>query len=594
MHIRLIAFLLIFTVTLPAQNLLLPLPQNFYTSFTKQNITWDWIGNFSYEYRPQTGVGIRLMEQFHSNLIAPDRNIHQWRDENRVGGFIYHHDNNLFNGVYFDSWFLRDRQTATVTQYGNHALGLKSSYFASDYFSLEPYIGYQKSENRNIIDYGWDTGLDAKLINYPVGNYYMDGRIQSDFDFYPARQNASNVFDVHIKTIFSPLASDSLAVNYSLNDQEYFAQNGVDLIHLQIESRSLNNFLYYSFAPNTRFELITQLSARNIDDDSPVISGIDVVPNQRDVLRIENHFNYRADYSRFNFLLGVHTFQETQDNQKVSTDSKSLQTSLVGNFSYRPLLSDQIDLRLNFVKFQYETPDSITNHDDRDEMRFIGQLNYLHNFSPLLTLNMEFYANFFHKMYIFREQSANNNWNRIYRLSAGVAYRYKELSNLVQTFVLANYTVYDFDAMFDETRSFVFRKYVVSDSLRIPLIKDFMLGFYGRLELEDRGTFFESDFTERLLESAENIYYDFYLQKKQLLRLTMDIGLSVYHRRGWRHYPEKYQDRDINKYSPYIRVIYPLNRNINFRGYFAMTRLEDLGREKNRYATGNLTLSYFF
>lgn len=594
MHIRLTVFLLILLAGLPAQNLLMPLPHNFNTSVSKQNITWDWTGDLTYEYRPDNGVGIRLMEQFHSNLIAPDRNIHQWRDENRIGGFVYHRNKNLFNGLYFDSWFLRDRQTSNVTQFGNHALGIKSSYYISEVLALEPYVGYQKSENRNIIDYGWDTGINARVTNYPMGNYYLDGRIQSDFDFYPARQNASNVFDVQIKTIFSPRASDSLAINYSLNDQEYFAQNGTDLIHLQIESRSLNNFLYYALAPNARFELITQLSARNIDDDSPVVSGIDDVPNQRDVMRIENRLNYRADYNRFNFLVGVHTFQETQDNQKVSTDSKALQTSLLANISYRPALSDQIDLKLSFVKFQYETPDSITNHDDRDEMRLIGQLNYMHRFSPLLLLNLEFYGNFFHKMYIFKEQSANNNWNRIYRLSAEVAYRYKNLSNLLQTYVLANYTVYDFDAFFEETRSFVFRKYVVSDSLRIPLIKDYMIGFYGRLELEDRGTFFESDFTQRVLESAENIYYDFYLQKRNVLRLTMDVGLSVYRRRGWRHYPEKYQDRDIHKYSPYIRVVYPLNRNINFRGYLALTQLDDSGREKNRYATGNLSLAYYF
>ena len=594
MRICLTMLLLSITNCVMAQNLLLPIPNQFQTSFTKQNITWDWYGNLSYQNDFDRGLGVRFADFFHSNLISPDQNIHQWRDENKMNGYIYHKYGDLYNGFYFDSWYLKDRQTLTTTNYANHAAGYKAHYLPLQYFSFAPYIGYQKSENRDIIDYGWDTGLDARLTGYPLGNYSTDARLQSDFDFYPARQNASNVMDVHIKTRFSAISSDSLAVNYSMNNQEYFAQNGLDLIHLEIENRSLHNFLYYASGINSRFEMVTMLASRNIHDDSPLVLGNDDVPNQRVVMRIENHFNYRADYSKFNLMMGVHTFQETQDNQKVSTDSKSLHTSLITNFLYRPDYGDEIDLRLSFIKFQYETPDSITNNDDRDEIRFIGQLNYLHRFSPLLLFNLEFYANFFHKMYIFEEQSANNNWNRIYRLGAGVSYNYNDFSNTVQTYVLANYTVYDFDRLFSETRSFVFRKYVLADSLRIPLINDFVLAFYGRLELEDRGTFFTADFTQRVLESGENIFYDVFLQKRQLLRFTMDLGLTVYRRRGWRHFPNKVQDREIYKFSPYIRVLYPFSRKINLRGYLALTRLEDRGWVKNDYATGNLTLLYYF
>ncbi len=595
MHKVLAILLIVLSTLAQAQFRSTPLINQIRTNFTKQHITWDWYNIITYEHEPQSGPGIRFIDVLQSNMIAPGGDVRQWRDENKLNAFLFFKTRDMHNGIYINSWTLSDHQTLNVTRFSNHAAGYQGEYRPDMHIKALPYFGYQRAENKAIIDYGWDTGIDLKLLKYSLSGYKTDISLNADYDFFPERQNAANMANIMIKKYFSPQTSDSLALNYSLSKQEYFAQNGYDIIRVDIEGKGLHNFLYYGLSPNSRFELITLLESRQIFDDSPIVlntSDQAVNANQRDVMRIENQIYYRYISHRFFAKFGLHTFQETQDNQNILTDSKALQTSLNTDIIYAPTISDDINIRLSYVKFQYETPDTITNNDDRDEIRVIGELDYDHRFSPLLSVNVNFYANFFHKIYIFEEQSANNNWNRIYRLGGAVRYRLNRFKNLLRTYILANYTVYDYDQLLDETRSFVFRKYVISDSLHLPLSHELAIGAYGRLELEDRGTFFEQNFTQRVVESNENIYYDVYLQKQNFLRMIIDVGVSVYLRRGWRHVPSKRLARDFSKTSPYIRVLYPFGRNMQFRAYFSFTNLADTGRQNSTFAQGNLLLAY--
>ena len=595
MHKSLAILFIFVSTSLQAQYLSIPLVNQVQSNFIKDHNSWNWYNILSFEIEPQYGPGIKLIEVLESKQGNMGKALSQWHAENKMNAYLFYKTGFMYNGFYINSWNLTDRQEINVIKFSNNAAGFQGNYRPDVHISIIPYLGYQRSENIAVIDYGWDTGIDLKLLKYSLSGYNTDVRLQSNYDFYPERRNVANSANIMINKYFTPLTSDSLALNYSLSKQEYFAQNGYDIIQVDIEHKGLHNFLLYGLSPSSRIEMITLLESRNIYDDSPIVlntSNQKVNANQRDVMHIDNRLNYRYISGNLFTKFGLRTFQETQDNQDILTDSKALHTSLNADFVYSPSIADDIYLKLSFVKFQYETPDTITNHDDRDEIRFIGEFDYSHSFSPLLFVNFNFYINFFHKMYIFEEQSANNSWTRIYRLGAAVRYKFRKFRNLLQTYVLANYTVYDYDELLDETRSFVFRKYVISDSLNIPIFREISLGFYGRLEFEDRGAFFAYNFTQRLVESNENIYYNIYLQKQNILRLTIDFGLSVYLRRGWRHIPEKRLARDFSKTSPYIRVFYPFSRNVQFHAYFSITNLADTGRQNSSFARGNLMLSY--
>jgi hypothetical protein len=204
------------------------------------------------------------------------------------------------------------------------------------------------------------------------------------------------------------------------------------------------------------------------------------------------------------------------------------------------------------------------------------------------------YINLFHKTYIFRQQSANNNWNRIYRIESSVYYRYNQFRNTLRTQILANYTAYDFDHLFERTRSFIFRRYSISDSLVVPIVKKVYGGVYVRLELEDRGNFFKDIFAQNISESSQILYYDFFLRKESFFNLNLELGLAVYQRKNWRHVAVELDTRNLRRISPYLRLTYPIGRSLQFSSQIAQNYLVDLGRQKTQYTYGKLDLNYLF
>jgi hypothetical protein len=330
------------------------------------------------------------------------------------------------------------------------------------------------------------------------------------------------------------------------------------------------------------------LSDRKISDNTPAN------PNIRKVFRFENHFGYRYFSPAFLFHIGLNTYLETLDNIDIRTDSEAMQTGITTDFSFFFNQQDRLDLQLNFVKFQYDTPDMERNHDDRDELRFVGWARYLHYLSPILSLEFAGYMNLFHKSYIFRQQSANNNWNRIYRIESSVHYHYGDFRNTLRTQILANYTTYDFDNLFEQTRSFVFRRYSISDSLVVPVVTNIYGGVYVRLELEDGGNFFKDIFAQNIVESSQVLFYDLFLRKERFFSLILEAGLAVYEEKNWRQLAVEMDIRILRRVSPYVRLSYPLGRSLQLSSQISQHYLVDLGRQKTEYTYGKLDLNYFF
>jgi hypothetical protein len=561
-------------------------PETWDLSFSKQNITWDWRGRLLYNKNYRNGTGISIKHLFTSNLILPGSADRQLRDEHNFSGYFFRADSTFDYGMEVRSWFLADQPSSGITRFSNHSIGGKLVWHPEQTVNLAASAGYQRAENRTHIEWGWDAGLDGKLANYQLGDYRADADLQSNVDIFEKRSNHLNTISVRLKTQFSSVASDSVALSYLNDRKKYYSDASDRITDLLLENKSLYNALYYGLQPNARLELYTILSQRNIRDIGPFNN------NDRDVQRFENRLNYRMVTGRLSMLLGLYTHQEIQDNDDIQTDSRALQTTLRSDLNWQISRNDAALLQFSFVKFQYDTPDSLSNHDDRDEQRFITLLGYMHRFSDFLQWELEAYANFFHQIYIFQEQSANNNWNRIYRLKSAVDYRNGRFSNRLVTQVLANYTEYDFEDLFSETRSFVFRKYMFSDSLITPVIGRTSLGGEIRIELEDKGTFFSRDFAQRVLQSTSSYFYDIFVRQEGVFRMIVDLGFTLYRRKDWRHMPVKTLDREIVTTNPYLKISYPAGQRLRLYSYISMTTMDDKGRAKSSYITGKLNFSW--
>ncbi len=550
------------------------------TDFYKQINTYNWLGTFTIRNSKPARFNYFVRDRFQSNLLIPAEGNKKWKDEHTLDGLLYWNHWQQKMGLYFYSWYQSDKQVSLSNQFGNHRLGLFWQKRFFNQLELAPYLGYQNAKNRSHVDWGWDTGARLHLDRYHFNNYTADLRASTNLDFYPQRQNKEYDVNSYFTSRFSDFSMDSLFVRWNDLSKEYYVADSIEQV--TINERELQNKLFYDLNPTNRLLIQTKLQSREIS-----------YFNGRSIFLFENYFRYLHLGRKFNFLFTFRTSDETQDNAGTFTDSRTRQSAFNFDLNYRFNNRHKWTFNFAYVKSQYDTPDSVVNNDDRDEQRFVFNFRFQWQISPLLKLDLLAYAYLFHQMYIYKERSASNNWNRIYKINPRLFYRYGALSNRLSTEVLANYTVYDFDALFQEPRSFVFRKYILSDSLMIRYYTFQYLGAFGRLELEDKGTFFEQEFAQQVLQSYQSEFFTVFLRNKHFLIFQLDVGYTYYRRREWRHVPAKSLNRTLVNSGPYLELSYSILPRINFFASVSYLQVEDSRLPNTHYFSGKLRLNYY-
>lgn len=156
---------------------------------------------------------------------------------------------------------------------------------------------------------------------------------------------------------------------------------------------------------------------------------------------------------------------------------------------------------------QYDTPDT-TNTDDRDEMLINASLSETHRFSTVFTATVTLEATLAHLVYLHREKSANNNWNRIIRLSPELRYNPSEYFRMYNRFeVSANYTVFDFELFIPSVKSYSYRQIAFLDSTSYDMTKHVGIDLFAHVRVFERGEFQWKDFSERPLQRIEEVTF---------------------------------------------------------------------------------------
>ena len=548
----------------------------FQTNFIKQSITWNWQSHFLMHDSSYYNNSWLVSDQFSSNIIAPGSVNEQLKDEHRFEGRFKLNRPLISPGIYLKSWYQQDKQTTTNNKFANHAAGL----FLDTHY-LQPYLGYQQSRNRDLIENGWDLGLLANPNAFQLENYRARFNYSGDFDIYERRKNNENRLQTSIDTRFGAYSGDSLQFALEEVKKQYYVAGKLE--EVSISNRTWFNRLFYYITPRDRLTLQSQIQSRKIS-----------YFNGRELSNFSNNLVYTHLGRDLYLQMQIRTADETQNNSGVSTDSRSRQTALRLQTAYNFTARQRLNLDFGYAKLQYDTPDDRINFDDRDELRFALRADYSFNVNPFLQLQVAANSFLFRQLYIYAEQSSNNNWNRIFRLNPRIVYNSGGIRNKLNTEVLANYTVYDFDEFLGQTRSFVFRKYVLSDSLLIHLKGRIHGGSYIRLELEDKGSFFEKDFSQLLLQSYRSEYYNLFLLNEYFLRFRTVLGYSYYRRNEWRHIPVKKRSRRLVNQGPFITLVYRQSQQLQFSANVALSYLDDDAYRSSTYTTGNLRLYYLF
>jgi hypothetical protein len=178
------------------------------------------------------------------------------------------------------------------------------------------------------------------------------------------------------------------------------------------------------------------------------------------------------------------------------------------------------------------------NFNDRDSFTSALKLTYIRVFSEALRLTTEAVANLTHLVYLRSQRSANNNWTRNYGLYPTVRIRPWASLTIDQSFgISANYTEYDFEDLFTDIKSNIFRQarttsevsYRPGEELDLTLSYTYRAEDFGRLVNEDR-------WVEILSWDKSYQNFDLSVAYPLCCRLVIVPNLGYSHRREYEHH----------------------------------------------------------
>jgi len=189
-------------------------------------------------------------------------------------------------------------------------------------------------------------------------------------------------------------------------------------------------------------------------------------------------------------------------------------------------LNDSVRINFGTEKLKFDSPDSL-ELSDRD--RLVHTLNFHSSFYFLRSTRFSFDALVLldHLVNLESQRSADNRWNRVFRVSPGIEWvPYKNVRNRAVFEVLANYTAYDFEntSLPGSIRSNVLRRWSASDTLSFPLNDQFQLEVSARYDLEDRGRLLWEEFKQELSHESRAYYSSFSIKRTLWKMLYFKIG----------------------------------------------------------------------
>ncbi|MDP3147572.1 MAG: hypothetical protein Q8N83_00455 [Ignavibacteria bacterium] len=390
--------------------------------------------------------------------------------------------------------------------------------FAPEIF-LAPFAGYSSNRQIGVHDdgilYGGEGGFRS---NSGDGFEFVSSVKISEEDILPRKNNIHD-FNLSAVNRFSEFVGNILHVSY-IESRKDFYYEADSLIRREysvinnIQSRKENNFQfddslrYLQFLPNTNLTLHSSVLWRKIFRDtkykSTNVSSKTVFDTEIHELKLD--LEGEAEYYKDDFHFLVKTAFTERDEKhsaknfdgadpidfEVRSTSESQKnnftqlTSLTISTDYKISSKDNISLSLFHNKLTYDTP-SKENYDDRDELLSIIKLRYSRMLNPYFEFFTSSEGTINKLVYISSQRSSNNNVNRVLKLQSGGKFTSSRLRSYNAFDVSANYTVYDYEDLNPNYKSYSFRQFGMFDSTSLRVVRNIDAKFTGYLRLSEQG-----------------------------------------------------------------------------------------------------------
>ncbi len=518
---------------------------NFFRDFDNVKATG------GYDLNDKFSLSVNYVGLFYSD----DKNIRlRVTGSNNVFGELAYKDNfkNAFLRSSIQAGYRFDKQADEfnkgIDAYGE--LELTNLELNSYLFEGELKAGYEDlNPRRNNIIYT-RAYVDKSFSNDKAKNEFEGSFSRTRKDFYfPADLSTTSQFGVNnnIEKRTEYIASAYDRFDYSISEKLLFYMTVLPY-YKSVTKENLYIPVYTTISPSLYDTKVQQLS----------LSGDAALRLEFDKLSCQLKLSYNERDEQFLVINKdriPQNFIKDKEELEASKDNHSSLFKMNASLYYDITVKNRIEFTGSASLYRYDTP-AESNYDDRDELDFIVYIAHRYNNLTNLQITTSADLNLYHTVYIFPQKSANNNWNRVLRLTSRSIFEPSERFRTVNTIsVTANYTVYDFEDLVSTVKSYSFRQFNVKDSTRIMIWGDLGIDLCGEIKLYDRGELNWKAFSMKPLNYFEDRYINVSLIFINENNFLFSGGYKYFEQRKFNYLNgEKIFDTFVRTQGPFTRL----------------------------------------
>jgi hypothetical protein len=596
--------------------------------FERNLNTFNWIGNLVVD-TVSFGNRIQLNELYTSNVIlieasgsSPEQRLQS--NAQRLSLLLTRPLNDEFSAkAQWSSLIYSDNKAVGLSTASINSLLGGIEYTPHPFFTLNPMVGHRWDNQIDVRDRGLSYNIAARTNQIDLDGYQIVGNAQFQQDRLDPRLLEQHFVRAGAQKTFLGNTRDSIEIGFSRNRREFYAVSTGSL-----ESRgeyifSFTNLLDYEFDPTFLTSLFINIYNRALDKDYQAVNTNAKAPAQFNTTIDEFRLDafVQAAY-RNDDLAASARFSHSERNEEHSAKSRTSgfapdtsttplterqaqeQEQTKDNFTRRTSFAGSLDVQLSSLDkislsgavsiLRYDTPSTL-NVEDRDEQLIALSLSTAHRLSQYLHISFALDGTLSRVVYLLKDRSANNNINRVLRFSSRTEYTPLEQFATLNVFeVLANYTVYDFEALAAQVRSFSYRQFGWTDSTSLNITSQFGLDFLGYLKFYDRGQLNWSEFTERRENSFVDKTYALQARYSPEPGTVFAVGVRYFSQTRYTYAgADRRLDSFLRSFGPTCVIVWRLSRysEIGVKGWLEQRRLEGGGSKSLANMTMNINIT---
>lgn len=592
-------------------------------NFDKQLNTYNFSTHVKYNYS-FGNIYLGIKEIFNSTIIkTATKNI---KDEQNLKLFGQYDLSEKFKfGLFMNNYMYSDDRSLAINKvsYANTSLFVKLK--PVDNFEITPFGGLSTNKQIGETNNGFYYGSEANIDHFEFDDFGLSSLLRFQNEDISPRKNTLRLINLNLSSSFEENLKNNISASFASQRRDfYFTADETTAEEFgvinNIQSRFESNYFLddkIRFLPANSpftFDIQGRVAWRDIERTTRYVSLKNISSTDFDsrIKEFKIDFLTSADYRtddlnlsfKFSFTekdekhtprkidgLNEIIYNERDENEAQKNNTSQFVTVVLSGITNLSA-KDRLTLSIFHRKLIYDTPSEM-NFDDRDELLSIGRVLYERKFSTLLKTFINLEGSFNKIVYIFSERSSNNNVQRLLKLSSGGIIEIGKLRTTNSAEVSANYTVFDYEELNPNSRSYSFRQFVYRDSSSYRFSKNFRLFFTGYIKLSEQGDFKWSNFTGKPLRYLDEKY----AEPKLIFEhsgLTFGIGIRYFSLSTFtiRDGTQKEKISDYISIGPLSEISYTVSDSITFQTYGWYEFITSESNTKRELANFNLKLLY--